>query len=180
MGRTIRGASAVIGLTFSFSIIAMTIALAQSPQGAQGPLNNPKEDMVVPKPPSEGTKTDGKEAAATDIPGASAQTMPSTISAENAAKDKHPWLDRGAALSADQKQLIYRSIANKIDTDNASKAKIYGVVSEALPYSVVPQDLPADVTAKIPGIQDLKYVKANNQVLLVNPPNNTVAAVIAQ
>ena len=180
MGRTIREASALIGLTFSFSIIAMTIALAQSPQGAQGPLNNPKEEMVVPKPPSEGTQTDGKTAAATDIPGASAQTMPSTISAENAAKDKHPWLDRGTGLSADQKQLIYRSIANKPDTDNASKAKIYGVVSEVLPDSVAPQDLPADVTAKIPAIQDLKYVKANNQVLLVNPPNNTVAAVIGQ
>jgi hypothetical protein len=180
MGHIIRRASALIGLTFSFSIIAITIALAQSPQGAQGPLNNPKEGMVVPVPPSGGTKTDGKDAAATDLPGASAQTMPSTISAENAAKDKHPWLDRGTALSADQKQLIYRSIANKLDTDKASKAKIYGVVSEVLPDSVVPQDLPADVTAKIPEIQDLKYVKANNQVLLVNPPNNTVAAVIAK
>ena len=180
MGRTIRGASAHIGLTFSFSIIAMTIALAQGPQGAEGPLNNPKEGMVVPTPPSGGTKTDGKGAAATDIPGAGGQTMPSTISAENAAKDKHPWLDRGTALSADQKQLIYRSIANKLDTDNASKAKIHGVLSEVLPNSIAPQDLPADVTANIPAIQDLKYVKANNQVLLVSPPNNTVAAVIAQ
>jgi len=180
MGRTTRGAAALIGLTFSFSIIAMTIALAQSPQGAQGPLNNPKEEMVVPKPPSEGTKTDGKQAAATEIPGAGAQTMPSTISAENAAKDKHPWLDRGTSLTAEQKQVIYRSIANKLDTDNVSKIKIFGLVSEVLPDSVTAQNLPADVTAKIPSIQDLKYVKANNRVLLVNPPNKTVAAVIAQ
>ena len=48
---------------------------------------------------------------ATDIPGASKQTMPSTISAENYANDHHPWLDRGMILTSEPKKLIYRTLA---------------------------------------------------------------------
>lgn len=133
--------------------------------------------MVVPKPPSEGAKG---SANAKDIPGAGAQTTPSTVSAENAEKDKHAWLDRGVGLTADQKKAIYTSISTKLDTDGASKVKIYGSVSEVLPGDFSAQTLPPDLATKIPSISDLKYVKTNNQVLLVNPGNNTIAAVITQ
>jgi hypothetical protein len=164
-------------LTFASTAIFIPIALAQTPQSQNVPLNNPKERMVVPTPPTEGTTTDGTNTPAT-VPGAGAQTMPSTISSENAAKDKHFWLDRGTGLTSAQKQLIFRSIANKPDTDNISKIKMHGVLGEMLPNSIAAQELPADVKANVPNINDLKYVKANNQVLLINPPNNTVAAVI--
>jgi hypothetical protein len=151
--------SAYAGIIFGMAL-SSSVALSQSSTGPQGGvLNNPKDDMVVPKPPSEGA--DGMPNAK-DIPGAGPQTTPSTVSAQNAEKDKHPWLDRGVALTPEQKKAIYNSISTKLDTDGASKVK------------------PQDVTAKLPAISDLKYVKTNKLVLLVNPPNNTVAAVITQ
>jgi hypothetical protein len=52
---------------------------------------------------------------ATDIPGAGKQTMPSTISAENYAKDHHPWLDRGMILTSAQKKLIYQTLAKGLE-----------------------------------------------------------------
>lgn len=172
-----RIASVYVGVIFALALNS-TVALSQSSTGPQGGvLNNPKDDMVVPKPPSEGAYGNPK---AKDIPGAGSQTTPSTISAENAEKDKHPWLDRGMTLSPEQKKMIYSSISTKPDTDGAGKIKIYGIVSEVLPGSFITQPLPDDVTSKLPAISDLKYVKTSKLVLLVNPPNNTVAAVITQ
>lgn len=176
MRRLLRNSSCYAGVILSVALTS-SLVLAQNPATAQGPINNPKEDMVIPKPPSEGAIG---QPNAKDIPGAGAQTTPSTVSAANAEKDKHPWLDRGVGLTVDQKKAIYSSLSTKLDTDGASKFKIYGIVSEVLPGDFSAQALPADLATKLPSISDLKYVKTNNQVLLVNPGNNTVAAVIAQ
>jgi hypothetical protein len=174
MGKNYRNSSAC----FIFAVgvaLAPSLAFAQSPSGPKGPLNNPKEEMVVPKPPTEGTSG---QPNAKDIPGAGAQTSPSTVSAENFEKDKHWWLDRSIGLTPDQKRAIYSSISTKLDTEGASKIKIFGVLSEVLPAEFAAQTLPADITSKMPNISDLKYVKIKDQVLLINPGNNTVAAII--
>jgi hypothetical protein len=176
MRKTLRISSVYVSFALGIAFTS-TLLLAQNPAAGQGPLNNPKEDMVIPKPPSEGATG---QPNAKDIPGAGAQTAPSTISAENAEKDKHWWLDRGVGLTPDQKRAIYSSISTKLDTDGASKIKIYGVLSEILPGDFATQSLPPELVTKVPAISDLKYVKTNNQVLLVNPGNNTVAAIIKQ
>jgi hypothetical protein len=48
--------------------------------------------------------------------------------------------------------------------------------AEALPKSVMLQDLPADVVRHIPRVEGYKFVKLDDRILLVDPTNRTVAA----
>jgi hypothetical protein len=135
----------------------------------------PKEGQVVPvSPTGQGTS----QVPATDVPGAGKQTMPSTISAENYAKDHHPWLDRGMILTPEQKKLIYATLSKGKEAQVTGSDKIYPVVQAELPSSVQAQDLPPELIAQVPYIKDLKYVKAGDKVLLVHSANNIVGAVI--
>ena len=185
MRNEIRALAAVLTLAASTGYVA---AQAQNPlnpsqrnQDTLNPNNNqsggpgPKEGQVVPvSPTGQGTS----QQQATDIPGAGKQTMPSTISAENYAKDHHPWLDRGVILTSEQKKLIYATLAKGKEVTPTGNEKIFAVVQALLPSSVEPQELPAELAAQVPYIKDLKYVRTGDKVLLVNAPNLYVSAVI--
>lgn len=157
------------------------LAPSQRNQDTLNPNDNksnapgPKEGQVVPvSPVGQGTS----QVKATDVPGAGPQTTPSTISAENAAKDKHPWLDRGVILTPEQRKLIYSALSKGKEAKPTGDEKIYSVVQATLPISVEAQDLPAELRAQVPYIKDLKYVRSGDKVLLVHSANKYVAAVI--
>jgi hypothetical protein len=156
-------------------IWAGALVLALMPAGIAMAQPSPEQAGADPKMAPQAPS----QVSATAIPGSSPQTLPSTISAENAAKDKHWWLDRGQALSPEQKQLIYRSLARG-QTANAPDKRIHGVLSEELPAEVTPQEFPSELTAQVPSFRGLKYMMLGDKVLVVNPANKTVGAIITQ
>ncbi|HEV1999602.1 MAG TPA: hypothetical protein VGQ97_03855 [Xanthobacteraceae bacterium] len=184
MRNEFRALAAVLTLAASTGLVVAQqnpLAPSQTNQNTLNPNNNqsggpgPKEGQVVPVSPiGQGTS----QVQATDVPGAGKQTMPSTLSAENYAKDHHPWLDRGVILTSAQKKLIYAALAKGKEAMATGGDKIFAVVQAVLPSSLEPQDLPAELAAQVPYIKDLKYVRTGDKVLLVNAPNMYVNAVI--
>jgi hypothetical protein len=143
---------------------------------AKGAPDSPPQHQVI-GPPSAGPIANRGEGPV--VPGASPQTVPATKSPENAAKDEHWWLDRGLSLSAEQKQQIYRTLAR----DGARAGAGVGVFAE--PSAIVPTDaklheVPKELATAIPYIEDFKYFVTQNKVVLVDPVNNVVAAVLHQ
>ena len=188
MRKSVRSSTLAIILTLA---AVGAIAQAQSPDRAEseakakggqeqapakGAPDSPPQHQVI-GPPNAGpiaAKGDGPT-----VPGASSQTVPSNISTENNAKDEHWWLDRGLALSAEQKQQIYKTLAR----DGAQAGAGTGIFAE--PSAVVPteaklHEVPKELAAAIPYIEDFKYVVSQNKVVLVDPVNGVVAAVIGQ
>jgi hypothetical protein len=122
--------------------------------------------------PQEGTATDN---VGEQVPGATAQTVPSTMSAENAAIDKRPIVSMQLPLSDEQKQKIAASLAK------ASVAPVGGItakVAQSLPSSVLLQEFPAEATEAMPDLGRYKYVKLPDRVLIVDPPFWTVVGEI--
>lgn len=133
-------------------------AQANPPQAA--PAQQPSTVGVAP--------SSGEGAADYAVPGATRQTVPSTISAENAKLDKLPILAQQFPLSAEQKRMIYDSVAK---VPGATASDIKTKVSEELPTLTPLQTFPQDVTAQIPDATFYRYVKLADHVLIVNPGN---------
>ena len=102
------------------------------------------------------------------VPGATRQTMPSTISADNAAKDKLPTIAFQLPLTEEQKSRIAASLAK---ASVAPVGAIQANVAQSLPSDVMLQQFPADATAAVPDVSRYKYVKLSDRVLIVDPPN---------
>jgi hypothetical protein len=117
---------------------------------------------------------DGKLAA----PGApqGTQDEPAKFSAKNNADDKTPTMAWPPALTAEQKQAIYSSISSgqaPIVTSDAKPADKFNAWAQY-------QDLPSDVTDKIPFVRDYKYVRLQDKILLINPRERIVVGEITK
>ena len=102
-----------------------------------------------------------------EVPGATRQTVPSTISAENAALDKLPTIAMQLQLTDEQKGKIAASLAK---ASAAPAGTVAATVSQSLPASVALQEFPAAATDAVPEIARYKYVKLPDRVLIVDPP----------
>ena len=191
---------------FSSAALALitSVAFAQAPsmgqEKQQAPQDQPQgrtsaPDHTVPPPPEAQPKApiadQAKPAAvgpsqantAGSVPsngpiGATGQTMPSTISAENAKLDKLTTTAHQFPLTEDQKKLIAKSIAS------APKAQGTGDLSNVhvadfLPTATPSQDFSPEVVSEIPAAKQYKFVKLDKRVLIVDPPNGTVVSEIA-
>jgi hypothetical protein len=141
--------------------------LPTQPPGVEA--DNAKPTMLQP----EHSATPGN--VAEQVPGSTRQTMPSTISAENAAQDELPIVALQLPLTDEQKSKIAASLAK------ASVAPVGGVranVTQSLPNDVMLQEFPAEATAAVPDVARYKYVKLPDRVLIVDPPFWTVVGEI--
>ena len=184
-------------------------ALAQEPTAAQAQQQSfPAQpqtsgqtkapDHTVPPPPEAQPKApiadQSKPAAvgpsqantASSVPGtgngplgATPQTMPSTISAENAKRDKLPTTALQFPLNDEQKKLIAKSTA---ETPLAqSKDDLTNVhVADFLPTATPIQDFSLEVMSEIPAAKQYKFVKLEKRVLIVDAANHTVVGEIVQ
>jgi hypothetical protein len=110
--------------------------------------------------------------------GATGQTMPSTISAENAERDKLTTTAHQFPVTEDQRKLIAKSTAS------APKTQVTGDLSNVhvadfLPTATPIQDFSLEVMSEIPAAKQYKFVKLDKRVLIVDPPNGTVVGEIA-
>jgi hypothetical protein len=109
---------------------------------------------------------------------ATPQTMPSTLSAENAALDKLPTTALQLPLTDEQKKVIAGSVAGAQPQNVAGLSDIH--VADFLPTAVAPQEFSTDVKQKLPEVGRYKFVKLDKRVLIIDPPNRTVVGVITQ
>jgi hypothetical protein len=86
---------------------------------------------------------------------------------------------RPVKLSDEQKAAIWKAIGEKTVAADASKGRIYAEAGVFLPPNVEAQAFP-EGTGNIAALRGLKYVKAGDKVLLVQPANGVVRGVIEQ
>ncbi len=111
-----------------------------------------------------------------NVPGAAedSQTVPSKYSQRNAALDRLPTMATPLGLSAAQKRKIVASVAGK--GQPAAQREVQ--LTQELPATVPLLDLPSAIKAEIPNIGHLKYVSTPDKIVLVDPPNRIVVAMI--
>jgi hypothetical protein len=103
---------------------------------------------------------------------ADSQTVPAKFSKRNDAIDKLPIMGMSLGLSDDQKRKIIESVR----AANAPVQSTTAKAAEELPWNVTVHDLPA--SANDPALAKLKYVRAQDRVLLVEPTNRIVVGEI--
>jgi len=108
--------------------------------------------------------------------GATGQTMPSTISKENAALDKLPTTALQLPLTNEQKQLIVKSVASAPKAQGANLSDLH--TTSFLPIGIAIQTFSGDVTQQVPDAARYKYVKLDDRVLIVDPPLSIVVGEI--
>jgi len=105
--------------------------------------------------------------------GATTQTMPANFSQRNDLLDRVPTTAWPLPLNEQQRKQIYTAVMadNSQSTPGATELKPGSFLS----FNQT-QDLhgPPQAVAGINGLEGLKYVKANDKVLLVRPPNGFV------
>jgi hypothetical protein len=107
---------------------------------------------------------------ALNVPGAPAdsQTVPAKFSKRNAALDSLPILGMPLGLTDDQKKSIMASVKLADKPVQATDA----TVAHTLPWNITVHDLGA--SANDPRLAKLKYVRTQDRVLLIDPPNRIV------
>ena len=108
-------------------------------------------------------------------PGAPAdsQTVPSKFSERNKALDGLPTMAFPLPLTDDQRQRIRDAVSKTpVAVANAHPA-------ELLPNDVEVRALPDQITAEIPAVRNLSYVRTSGGVLLISPANRIVVGEIA-
>lgn len=129
------------------------------------------------EPPQSVPRTDGAPASYGPL-GASGDTVPAKYSEKNDADDKLPLgAYRLKHLTAEQRQAIYRDITGKT-AHGRPNDKIYPVIGTLVPSSVELQPMPADTTAQVPDTKGLKFVAAQDKVVLVDPVSMMVVGVL--
>lgn len=197
---------ALLFSTVAFGLLGAGAVLAQSvPADAQqqtSPQQQPSgstsaPDGTVPPPPHAQPKAPLADQSAPAAVGpaqantapkldgpadfATRQTMPSTLSADNAALDKLPTTALQLPLSEEQKKTIAGAVANAKPQNAEGLASFH--VADFLPIAMDPQEFSPDLKQKLPDVAGrYKFVKLDKRVLIVDPSigNGTVVGEIAQ
>jgi hypothetical protein len=83
---------------------------------------------------------------------------------------------RAPELSDEDRFHIYEGVMRIPDAPTVDEPP--AEVAEALPGEVELQDMPMSVTRKLPQVSDLKFVKFDDRILVVNPASRVVVAMI--
>ena len=103
--------------------------------------------------------------------------MPSTISERNAALDKLPTIAMQFPLTEEQKKLVAKSVAAVPKTaTNPELAKLH--VSMSLPIGTPIQEFSGELIQQFPSARRYKYIKIDDRILIVDPPNLIVVGEI--
>jgi hypothetical protein len=148
-------------------------------EDAKGGAGNPAPAQTV-GPPEAGNvplRGDGL-----DVPGATRQTAPAKFSGQNAQLAEYSIMGYPVQLNEEQKQAIWQTLGvdRTKETASAEGKTIHAEVGVFLPEGVEAQALPEQLSSKIPELNGLKYVKADDKVLLVAPANGIVRGVIQE
>ena len=180
-----------LGLLGSSSVLAQSAAPAPEqpaqtrvpdhtvPPPPEAQPKAPQADMAKPAAVGPAQANTAGSIASETPPGSTGQTMPSTISKENAALDKLPTTAMQFPLTDEQKKLVAKSVAAAPKTEtNADLSKLH--VAMSLPIGTQPQAFSSELIRQFPTAGRYKYIKLDDRTLIVDPPNQTVVGEIDQ
>jgi hypothetical protein len=155
--------------------------------GGQGSPTRPsasQSDQAVPPHASETHPGNNNSASSVDgaseqPPGATAQTMPSTIDPANAREDKRIIMEHALDLNDEQRQKIAQMLANASGPSTSGAAPDTGgdlVVGNTVPVGVSMHEFPQPMVEQMPGLGKYKYVQLPGKVLVIEPNNRIVIA----
>ena len=176
---------------------ALKQAAPEAPAQAQGqaPVASPQtqpQNNKMPAPESAARSftedATGQVKKATDtrpplengvLPGASpdGQAAPAKFSEKNAAADSLPIMAWPLALTQEQRQKIY---ARVMASEHKAEANLEAEPATILPSTVVLHELPLGLADEAPALRGYKYVKLDDRVVIVSPPNRVVVGEITR
>jgi hypothetical protein len=144
----------------------------QGTESGKAGKEEPSSHLPTDKPPENAVFFHGTLA----VPGAASETetTPSKWSEQVAARDKIPVMARPLPLNDEQKRRIYDTVGSA----NKPIARVDAHPANFLPPSMEVFELPPDLAKDIPAVRDLKYVRTDDRVLLVQPANKVVVGEI--
>lgn len=144
---------------------------------ARGGQGSPAPDHAV-GPPNAGPVPVRGEGL--DVPGASPQTAPAKYSIGNAKLAEGTLMGRPLQLSGEQKKAIQDAIGSRSETASTINETVHAEPGVFLPPPVQAEDLPATLNRQIPALRGMKYVRADDKILLVAPANGIIRSVIPE
>lgn len=142
----------------------------------KGRGRTPETGQSIPMPASLPNSADAEAVA--NLPGVSPETIPAKFSEDIARQDEIKTTERPLALTDQQKALILQKLAEVKSTPNAAAPGLYAEPGTLIPSEISAQEIPQELQANIPGLQGLKYIKKDDQILLVMPSNGIVRNVL--
>ena len=178
-----------LSLLGSSSVLAQSAAPAQQqsaqtrapdhavPPPPDGQPQAPQADQAKPAAVGPAQANSAGSMASEAPPGATRQTMPSTISEGNAALDKLPTTAMQFPLTEEQRKLVTTSVAAVPKTEtNAELSNLH--VAMFLPIGTPIQEFSGELIQQFPSARRYKYIKIDDRILIVDPPNRTVVGEI--
>ena len=113
-----------------------------------------------------------------NVPGApqDGQTVPSKYSKHNAEIDALPIMAMSLGLTEAQKHRLADSVAKSDAPVEAISAK----ATDILPVTTRSTEFSKEITAEIPGISNVKFIRTTDKILLVRSSNMVVVDAIAK
>lgn len=142
----------------------------------KGRGRTPETGQAMGMPPSPPDSADSNAMA--NLPGVSPETIPAKFSEDIARQDELKTTERPLALTGQQKSVILQKLAEAKNTPNVSTPGLYAEPGTLIPNEISGQELPPELQANIPGLKGLKYLKKDEQVLLIMPANGIVRNVL--
>jgi hypothetical protein len=166
--------------TLALALVALAAANGnaqtnQGPEQAGSVRGDTQPAGSEPPPPP--TDTSSAMSAPTGPIGSSPETMPAKFNEDVAARDRVPIMARPLPLTDEQKRKIYDSV---MSNTQAPPTPIAAEPATILPGSVELWELPPGVEDQIPAVRGYKFVKGQDKVLLVSPPNRVVVGEITR
>lgn len=171
-----RNAAFALSLLGSVAAFGACTARAQQPATPGKPVSGPNASQ------QQAADRSAPSGDVQPVPGAmpGSDTVPSALSAKNAADDKLPivaYIFKG--LADDQRRAIYQLVTGKALNAAPPNVATTDEVGTELPSSVALSAIPGNVTAQIPQAAGYDYAMAGDKLLLVSPVNRVVVEVIA-
>jgi hypothetical protein len=170
--------------------LALTLASLAAAQGQTTQQPEAKEPTPAQVEPAENVQRTPQTGpalvnGALAAPEASkdSSTVPAKFSAKNDAEDHLPLMAfTFKNLSAEQKRAIIEGVkgAKTAAPKGEASPDFYANLGVSLPSAVDLRVLPDEVTAKIPQTKAYRYTTVGDKVLLVEPGNRIVVAVIRE
>lgn len=153
---------------------ALTRSAPEAKDAPQAPPAARQNDASQSGTQQEGAVfTDGK----LTVPGApqGTQDEPAKFSAKNDKLDHLPTLAYPIALTDEQK----RAISQQLSQGSAPVSTLTAKVTDAVPATLVLQELPAEMAASMPAVSDYKFLRLSDRILVINPRESVVVGEIA-
>jgi hypothetical protein len=174
-------------ITVAF-LLGLGFAFAQQGENLASPQQKSQQEKAQQTAPGRAGTTEPSSHAPTAPPDASwvfengrlitpgapadSQTVPAKFSERNNALDELPTMAFPLPLTDDQRQRIRETVSKTpVATANVHSADL-------LPDDVEVRVLPPQLTAEIPAVRNLSYVRTSAGVLLVSPSNRIVVGEI--